>query len=107
MSDLKDFVIENGILKRYNGEDGCVVIPDGVTTIGKDAFACCFHITSITIPDSVTSIGNDAVYECTSLTSITIPKNVTSIGNSAFKGCINLTNVTISSGVKKNSYFCI
>lgn len=39
MSDLKDFVIENGVLKKYKGKGGDVVIPDSVTSIGKEAFS--------------------------------------------------------------------
>ena len=30
MSDINDFVIENGVLKEYTGPGGDVVIPDGV-----------------------------------------------------------------------------
>ena len=36
-----DFVIENGVLKEYTGKGGDVVIPDGVTSIGLDAFKDC------------------------------------------------------------------
>ena len=52
------FEIENGILKKYIPESGEteVVIPDGVTRIGKLAFCGCDRLTSITIPDSLTSI---------------------------------------------------
>jgi hypothetical protein len=33
MSDLKDFIIENGVLKKYTGEGGDVIIPDGVSKL--------------------------------------------------------------------------
>lgn len=35
---MSDFVIENGVLKKYNGKDENVVIPEGITTIGFTAF---------------------------------------------------------------------
>ena len=76
-----------------------VVISDGVTSIGEDAFYGCTGLTSITIPDSVTSIGNSAFSRCTGLTSITIPSGVTSIGDYAFFYCTGLTSITIPSGV--------
>ena len=99
MSNLKDFVIENGVLKKYKGKDGDVVIPDGVISIGDGAFWGCRTLTSITIPNSVTSIGSSAFSHCIRLTSITIPNSVTSIGNEAFKFCVSLTSITIPSSV--------
>ena len=57
-------------------------------------------VTSIVIEEGVTSIGNNAFYDCTSLTSVTIPGNVESIGESAFYYCDNLTDVTLQDGVK-------
>ena len=70
-----------------------VVIEDGVTSIGANAFDGCSGLTSITIPSSVTSIGEYTFYGCSGLTSITIPNSVTSIGTSAFSGCSGLTRV--------------
>lgn len=67
MSDMSDFVIENGVLKKYEGAGGDVLIPDGVTCIGWSAFGGCTSLTSIAIPDSVTRIGEDAFNGCTSL----------------------------------------
>lgn len=38
MSDIKDFVIENGVLKNYLGFSGEVIIPEGVIKIANWAF---------------------------------------------------------------------
>lgn len=35
------FEIENGVLKKYTGNETKVVIPNFVTGIGERAFACC------------------------------------------------------------------
>ena len=77
-----------------------VTLPDGLTSIGNNAFVGCSRLTSITIPNSVTSIGDQAFYECESLTSVTIPNSViTSIGDWAFAFCFSLTSVTIPNSV--------
>jgi hypothetical protein len=64
MSDINDFVIEDGVLKKYNGSDEIVKIPDIVTSIGDNAFQDCTDLTIIEIPDSVTSIGDGAFNGC-------------------------------------------
>ena len=45
-------------------------IPDGVTTIGENAFDSCSNLVSVTIPDSVITIGNFAFFDCISLTNV-------------------------------------
>ena len=51
-------------------------------------------VTELVIPDGVTSIGKRAFYNCNSLTSIEIPDSVTSIGEGAFKGA-NVEEITL------------
>ena len=63
MSDINDFVIENGVLKKYNGSEQIVNIPDGVIAIGDSAFEGCLSLESVVIPDSVISIGDKAFGE--------------------------------------------
>ncbi len=69
------------------------IIPEGVTSIGNNAFRWCYNLTSIEIPSSVTSIGQSAFIGCYGLTSVEIPSSVTSIGEWAFANCLNLTSV--------------
>ena len=80
---------------------GCknTIIPNSVTSIGRNAFYGCSGLTSVAIPYSVTSIGGGAFCDCSGLTSVTIPNSVTYIGGYAFSGCSGLTSVTISNSV--------
>ena len=80
--------------KGYRSSITSVVIGDGVTNIGNDAFEDCTNLTTVTIPTSVTSIGDRAFYQCTNLTTGTIPASVTSIGYRAFFECKGLTSIT-------------
>ncbi len=61
-----------------------VVIENGVTHIGSDAFAYNINVTSIAIPGSVTSIGAGAFNGCEGLESAFIPGTVKEIGKGAF-----------------------
>ena len=99
MSSVNDFVIKNGVLEKYIGEGGDVIIPDGVTSIGEWAFSSCNSLTSITLPDSVTSIGKHAFYNCKKMVSITITNSVTRIEEGTFEYCGSLTSITIPDSV--------
>ncbi len=73
-----------------------VVISDGVTSIGDDAFRGCDSLAAVTIPNSVTSIGEGAFFRCSNLRSITIPDSITNIGKYAFQNCYTLNAVHIT-----------
>ena len=85
-----------------NGEEVTdLVIPEGVTSIGKYAFQNCYYLTSVTFPESLKSIDEYAFNRCEGLTSVTIPDGVTNIGWCAFQRCSNLTSVTIPPSVSQ------
>ncbi len=79
--------------------DSIYDIPDGVNTIGYNAFYNCSALTSITVPDSANLIDVHAFYNCSSLTSVNIPNGVTTIGLRAFYNCSGITNITIPDSV--------
>ncbi len=69
---LKYLTIEGTKLVKCDKSATEIVIPEGVTSIGENAFQYCCSLTSITIPDSVTSIDEYAFEYCSSLASITV-----------------------------------
>ena len=76
-----------------------VTIPSSVTTIGDSAFEECWDLTQINIPNSVKTIGTRVFYRCMSLTSVTLPNSLTTIGSEVFAGCRSLTSIEIPRGV--------
>ena len=53
-------VTKEGINRLSESNIKEVIIEEGVTGIGEEAFASCGSMTSVSIPDSVTSVGKDA-----------------------------------------------
>lgn len=85
VASTSEFAIENGVLTKYSGNGGRVVIPEGVTKIDDYAFYECARITEVTIPNSVECIGKYAFYGCVNIAEIAIPASVESIGSCAFE----------------------
>ena len=101
MSNAGDFVIENGVLTEYRGQGGDIVIPDGVTKIGRSAFANRKDLKSITIPGSAKNIAGYVFSNCENLASVVMEDGVETIGSGVFEGCGNLISVTIPGSVKR------
>ena len=85
-------------LTYLSGFSGCtglttVTIPDGVTTVGFEAFCNCTGLDEIVLPQNVTVIADRALFGCTGLTTVTIGSGVKTIGSSAFRGCPKLRDV--------------
>ena len=80
-----------------NGKE--VVIPEGITTIGKGAFRAT-GITKVVIPSTVTEIDEYAFYGCTNLETVIFLCDLTEIPAYAFYGCTKLTNAQIPASVE-------
>lgn len=74
-----------------------VVIENGVTSIGDNAFYQQTYLTKVKMAKSVTSIGEGAFSACQSLTSVEMSANVTIIGNDAFSNCSSLESISMPS----------
>ena len=101
---MDDYASSDSPWNSYWDSIVSVVIEDGVTSIGNDAFWWCSSLTEISIPESVTSIGAYAFYGCSSLTEITIPDSVTNIYKATFYNCSSLTEVNIPDSVTNIGY---
>ena len=100
-SNPKYFQIDGaGVLTKYTGPGGHVVIPRSVTRIGDRAFDGKKLMRSVAIPDSVKEIGEYAFSFCTGLETVAIPDSVTGIGDSAFYYCEALKKITVPGSVK-------
>ena len=80
-----------------------LVIPEGVETIGNNAFAGT-HVENLVLPGTLKSIGNNAFINH-QLTKVEIPGSVKSIGSSAFKIFQEklakaLTDITLNEGLE-------
>ena len=83
-----------------------VVVEEGVTTVGNEAFSWCQKLASVNLPSTLVRIGDKAFYNCTALSSVVIPEGVTHIGFCAFQNCPELKAVTIPSSVTVLSDHC-
>ena len=78
-----------------------IVVEEGVTNLGQQAFNGCSAVTKVSLPSSLTTIGMQAFQNCSSLDSITLPSSLKAINKQTFSGCSSLTTVTFAEGTSK------
>lgn len=82
-----------------------VVLPEGITKIGRSAFANSSSggtqnsLQGLVLPESLITIDQSAFYNCTGVGDLIIPDNVITVGHSAFAGA-EVTSLTLGSSVK-------
>ena len=77
---------------HWSGEISIIVIGEGVTSIGDNAFYMC-GVSDLKISGTVTEIGKNAFAACEELETLIVPASVTTIGEGAFSGCVGLREI--------------
>lgn len=112
-SNIKSVIINEGITSiGVNAFNNCqnmrsISIPDTVTSIGSSAFRYCYSLESIDLPDTLETIGDSAFYFASVIKELTIPKSVKTIGKQAFYGMRSLESIVIPDNITSisNSMF--
>ncbi len=108
--DNEHMKIENGVLKRYFGNERNLLLPDGITKIGYGAFRDNVFLEDVYIPDGVEVLDGGVFRGCESLINVRIPDSLTKIEYD-FDGCdnllFNLHNDVSYLGNEKNPYLIL
>ena len=75
-----------------------IVIGEGITRLGNDAFMNLSNLESVELPSTLTEIGNFVFLRCQALTGVELPEGLTALGQQCFCGT-GLTAVEIPSSV--------
>ena len=82
--------IEDGVLNKFSINLKTVIVPEGITAVGKACFFDKKGIVNIVLPQSIREIRANAFLNCISLEEITIPREDILLDEKAFRGCSNL-----------------
>ncbi len=97
--DITSIVVKDGVTSiGDNAFINCnkveqVSLSNDVETIGDYSFSGCTSLTDITLPNGLKTVPNGAFALCTGLKTVTVPKSVTEVGTLAFSGCTSLSDV--------------
>ena len=97
--DIKDAVLKKCLLKE---DETVITVPDGVTTIGKDALCGLQSVIAVTLPESLKVINDGAFYGCSSLTSVTLPGSVERLGSCAFASAVHSIQYILIINLRKS-----
>jgi len=101
VAPASDFQMEGTKLLKYTGTAEVVSVPDGIKTIGEEAFAGNDDLIKVTIGNDVEYVGYRAFAECDNLRTIAIGDQVETIDTAAFSNNKELVNVSLGAGVKE------
>ena len=78
-----------------------VELPEGIKSIGVQAFATCENLKTLVIPEGVTTLDDRCFLGCKLLQSVTIPDSVVEVGDMAFAVCMGLEEVSFGAELER------
>ena len=87
--------VENTVAAPFSNSGKNLIIGDNVETLPDYVFRSMIYCTEVTLPNGLKTIGKEA-FTNWKMTSIEIPSSVETIGEDCFKNCSSLTNITIN-----------
>lgn len=84
-------------LAQYKNQTKKIILEEGITEIGKQAFAEFYNLSEIEFPSTLTKIDEAAFFGCKELISVTLPTSLKILDTGAFANCTSLVNATIPS----------
>lgn len=86
---------------RYSlGDIRSVVVEEGITAVGDNAFSTCRNLQAIELADTVELIGVHSFSSCIALETVAIPEGVRALASKAFQSCVSLKEVHLPSTLK-------
>ncbi|NBH70803.1 leucine-rich repeat domain-containing protein [Clostridiaceae bacterium] len=96
---MGNFRVSGTILLKYLGSESRVVVPQGITVIGEEAFAGNEAIDRVILPGSLEEIGAGAFRDCLVLQAVEFPAQLNFIGPGAFENCVKLIRAALPGGI--------
>ena len=78
-----------------------IILPDGITNIGSQAFSGAGQLESVRLPPTLVSIQYNAFEYCRGLTKVVIPEGTKFIGSDAFMSCDELRSVILPESLEE------
>lgn len=100
LTDKDGFVIANGRVLGYAGQNREITIPKSITSIQAGAFSRNEIITKVTVPDNVKIIERETFYHCDNLEEVILPSTIQRIEDEAFVLCSKLKIINLPENLK-------
>lgn len=96
----QDFIVVGSMLIQCKATTETVVVPEGIKSIGNDAFKGCSGIRNVILPEGIEIIGQNAFFMLKELKNVNFPDSIKTIDDNAFCGCSELRRADLKQVIK-------